>query len=131
MAYASMDDGPPRVPLDRVHLIYPRARALRLYAVPSGTRAVRPQLGQWGPFEGFLAENGIDRTRILRIGDFGWGSYCVIILDYQMDFQTPTVCRLDPQVVPPDPHGSYRYKIDSIEIAPSFDEFARLLGFIE
>ena len=119
------DYGPPRVPVDRIRLIYPGQCVLCLYPPPSGVRTVRPQARHWGMFEGFLVEHEIDRTRLLQIGDFGWGSDCVIILDYQMDLQRPTVCRLTPQVGSPDPDGYYRYKIASIEIAPSFDEFAR------
>ena len=67
---------------------------------------------------------------MIEIGDFGHGSDQPIILDYQKNRNEPDVFRLACKMVP---SGSERRRRSWdnhwIEIARSFDEFARFLGF--
>lgn len=84
-----------------------------------------------GPAQGFFAPEEIDRDLIIEIGDFGHGADQPIILDYQKSPKAPNVCRLALNIVWSGPKGR-RKSWDNhwIEIAPSFDHFARLLGFV-
>jgi hypothetical protein len=54
-----------------------------------------------------------------------------IILDFQYDAHAPDVCRLALNIVRSGPEGRRKsWNNHWIEIAPSFDHFARLLGFV-
>jgi len=128
--------GPPRVPVDRIQLIDPAESALHLYPPPfrvSIAWSVRNHPG----IERFFAEDEIDRDRLRGIADFGHGSDKPIVLDYQHDRQCPTVRRLACNLVRTDRDGQQKWGEHKywdnhwIEVAPSFDELSRLLGFTE
>jgi hypothetical protein len=80
--------------------------------------------------EDFFAPAEVDRDLMIEIGDFGHGSDQPIILDYQKDRKDPNVRRLACKIVRSGPEGR-RKSWDNhwVEVAPSFNEFARLLGF--
>jgi hypothetical protein len=68
---------------------------------------------------------------MIEIGDFGHGADQPIILDFQKDPKAPNVCRLVLSIVRSGPEGRRKsWNNHWIEIAPSFDQFARLLGFV-
>ena len=128
--------GLPRVPVDRIQLMDQAESALHLYPPPfrvSIAWSVRDRPG----FERVFAEDEIDRKRLLGIADFGQGSDKPIVLDYQHDLQCPTVLRLEFNLVrtgrdDQQRWGQHKYWDNHwVEVAPSFDEFALLLGFTE
>lgn len=82
-----------------------------------------------GPWARFFAPEEIDRDLMTELGDFGHGSDQPIILDYQNDLSEPNVRRLECKVAKSGPDGRRRsWDNHRTEIAPSFDEFARLLA---
>jgi hypothetical protein len=144
-AYPSPDDdvqererlieryGLPRVPVERIRLIHPTECKLYLFPPPFLPSTQRT-MANWdlpGPWKDFFAPQEIDRDQIIEVGDFGHGSDQPIILDYQNDPQEPNVRRLACKVIQSGPEGRRRvWDNHWIEIASSFDEFARLLGLI-
>ena len=72
----------------------------------------------------------IDLDKAIEIADFGDGSEQPIILDYQVDPSEPSVRRLEWNRLRSEGPGgpTFTWANHWVEIAPSFDEFARLLG---
>jgi len=125
--------GPKKVPLERIRLIHPNETRLCLFPPPFLPSRQHTHCA-WhlkGPAEGFFAPEEIDRDLMIEIGDFGHGADQPIILDFQKDPKAPNVCRLVLSIVRSGPEGRRKsWNNHWIEIAPSFDHFARLLGFV-
>ncbi len=116
----------PLVPAERVAEAAPGEDCLYLYPPPF--RSVADELGSIAPSgaRAFWREHGaldeLDPEQAVVIGDFGPGSDTPIVLDHRAP-DGPRVLRL---VWPADHGGSDT--TTWVEIAPSFDEFARRLG---
>jgi hypothetical protein len=119
--------GTPLVAVERIRLIDPTEHRLCLYPPPFLPSRQRTEIN-WG-WEGFFAPEEIDRDKMIEIGDFGHGSDKPIILDYQHEPTAPDVRRLGCKLVRSGPDGRQKsWDNHWVEIAPSFDDFARLLG---
>ena len=134
--------GPPLVPVDRVRLIHPTYNHLALYPPPFLTIRQRHHRTQqqdeddreWnvrGPVDwDFWMPGQIDLDKAIEIADFGDGSEQPIILDYQVDPSEPNVRRLEWNRLRSEGPGgpTLTWANQWVEAAPSFDDFARLLG---
>jgi len=116
----------PSIPIDRVRMINPKAMALHL--IPPPFHTMRHASIYWAA--DYFAPEEIDLDNTIDIGDFGRGSDQPIILDYENDPLEALVRRLDFKLVRSVVDGVPNKFWDShwIEIAPSFSEFAHLLG---
>lgn len=121
--------GPPLVSVERIRLIHPKESCLHFEPPPFLPSRQRSHTA-WGQEE-FFASAEVDRDLIIEIGDFGHGSDTPIILDYENRPEEPNVRRLAIKLVRSGPEGRRRsWDNHWVEIAPSFDEFARLLGLV-
>jgi hypothetical protein len=126
--------GPPRVSVERIQRIDRSEDALHLEPPPFLSSRQRTSIA-WAvserpQYERYFAPDEIDRDLMIEIGDFGHGSDKPIILDYRNDLKEPSVYRLAFSRVISPTDGTKSWDNHWVKIAPSFDDFARLLGFI-
>ena len=109
------------VPVDRIKQLASNENSLYLSAPPFHTVA---ELAVTNKFwlDPRSAPTEIDFEHCVAIGDFGLGSDAPILLHYRTNQTEPRVLRLQWSETGGDNHW--------VEAAPTFDEFARILGLL-
>jgi hypothetical protein len=111
----------PLVYVARIKQLAPEEYSLYLFAPPFHTVAERAASNKYW-LNQKSAPSEIDFDLALDIGDFGLGSDAPILLDYRASRVEPRVLRLRWA-----DHGNDNHWV---EVAPNFEEFARILGLL-
>ena len=125
---AIQQNGPRRIPVERVHKLISEEDEIFLYPDPQMTLAYdhersRETLGGSDYFKAYdKTLEQIDPDRALFVGDFGHGSCAPIALDYRANVEDPAVIGLRWR-------EAWRVNDDNrwIQLSPTFNEFVAKL----